>query len=249
MRTAGRTSREARCVWAADAVLGEAPLWLAAEQALYWVDIGGGRLLRYRAAAGRGEACAMPEAVSALAPMADGRLLCAAQRALHALDPRSGRLAPLARPELPPRGIRINDGCAHPDGAFWFGTMDLDERAAIGDYYRLSPDGACERIPAGFAVTTGPAFSPEGDFGYFVDSLTRRILRAPMDHGRLTAPPRLFAALTAEEGYPDGLAVDAAGGVWCAHWGGGRLSRFDGGGRISDTVRLPVSNVTKCAFG
>jgi len=222
---------------------------MAAEDTLYWVDIIGGQVLRYNAASGYRETCSMPEAVSALAPMADGRLLCTSRRTIHALDARSGRLAPLAHPELPPHDIRINDGCAHADGAFWFGTMDLSERAAVGDFYRLSPDGACERIPAGFAITNGPAFSPDGELGYFVDSVGRRILRAPMENGLLTGAPRQFVALATEDGYPDGLAVDAEGGIWCAHWGGGRITRFDADGGISDTVRLPVSNVTKCAFG
>jgi len=249
MKAPGTPWGEARCVWAANAGLGEAPLWLAAEQALYWVDIAGGRILRYLDGGGRGESCALPEPVSALAPMADGRLLCTSARAIHALDTRCGDLAALARPELPGGEIRINDGCAHADGAFWFGTMDLGERAAVGDFYRLAPDGACERIPAGFAITNGPAFSPDGCFGYFVDSLGRRILRAPLRDGRLLSAPRPFAALAAEDGYPDGLAVDAEGGIWCACWGAGQLLRFDAGGRVSATVRLPVSNVTKCAFG
>jgi xylono-1,5-lactonase len=249
MSPPGRTFREARCVWAANAALGEAPLWMAAEDALYWVDIIGGRVLRYYVESGRRETCTMPEAVSALAPMADGRLLCTSRRAIHAFDARSGRLAPLAHPDFPAHDIRINDGCAHADGAFWFGTMDLGERAAVGDFYRLSPEGACERLPAGFVITNGPAFSPDGGLGYFVDSVGRRILRAPLENGLLAAAPRLFAALAVEDGSPDGLAVDAEGGVWCAHWGGGRITRFDAGGRISDTVRLPVSNVTKCAFG
>jgi sugar lactone lactonase YvrE len=50
MRAAAKPLREARCVWAAQAVLGEAPLWVAAEGALYWVNIARAQVLRCFAA-------------------------------------------------------------------------------------------------------------------------------------------------------------------------------------------------------
>jgi D-xylonolactonase len=37
-----------RCIWPAEAMLGEGTLWSAREQALYWVDILGKRLHRCR---------------------------------------------------------------------------------------------------------------------------------------------------------------------------------------------------------
>ncbi|HEX6833105.1 MAG TPA: SMP-30/gluconolactonase/LRE family protein, partial [Rudaea sp.] len=161
----------------------------------------------------------------------------------------SGRLARVQRLQTDVQtAIRINDGCCHPDGAFWFGTMDLEERRPVGDFYRLGPDGACERLAVSFTITNGPAFSPAGDVGYFVDTVGRRILRSAMRDGK-PAGFDLFAQIPEGDGFPDGLAVDAEGGVWCSHWGGARVTRFDTQARITDIVRLPVENVTKCAFG
>jgi sugar lactone lactonase YvrE len=248
-----------RCIWpehadrlagAVGASLGEGPVWIAEEGAVYWVDILGAKVFRYAPSQRRAETCPMPFAMSAIAPMDDGRLLCTGQQQIHAFDPRSGRLTCVRR--LKTQGqtaIRINDGCCHPDGAFWFGTMDLEEHAPVGDFYRLAPDGACERIDVAFTITNGPAFSPAGDVGYFVDTVGRRILRAAMRDGQLAESFRLFVQIPESDGYPDGLTVDAEGGVWCSHWNGSRVTRFDADGRVSDVVRLPVSNVTKCAFG
>ena len=240
---------EARCVWPASALLGEAPVWIAETAALYWVDIFGGALHRYSPADERRERCVMPSPTTALAPMADGRLLCSSYRAIHALDTASGELATIASLDDLPEGARINDGAAHADGSFWFGSMDRGEHAPIGDFHRLAPDGTRERIAAGFAITNGPAFSPDGSRGYFVDTLARRILQAPIREGRLAEPLATFVQLNASEGYPDGVAIDMQGGVWCAHWDGGRVTRFDADGRATDTIALPVANVTKCAFG
>jgi sugar lactone lactonase YvrE len=230
-------------------MLGEGPLWIAAESAVYWVDILGGNLHRYDAARDRSEICRMPYTMTSLAPMTGGRLVCTSHRRLHAFDPRSGGLATTALFDAGSDAIRINDGTCHPDGAFWFGTMDLGERAPVGDYFRLSADGHCTRVAAGFAITNGPAFSPDGAFGYFVDTLQGRILRAPIEDGLPAAALSPFIEIDAREGYPDGLAVDAEGGIWCAHFGGGRITRFDANGERTGSIGLPVSNVTKAAFG
>ena len=48
---------------------------------------------------------------------------------------------------------------------------------------------------------------------------------------------------------PDGLTVDAAGGVWSAKWGGSRVVRYDADGTVSEVIDSPVSQPTSCAFG
>ena len=48
---------------------------------------------------------------------------------------------------------------------------------------------------------------------------------------------------------PDGLCVDSAGAVYCAHYGGGRITRFDASGERLEVLPLPVRNVTSCCLG
>jgi sugar lactone lactonase YvrE len=50
-------------------------------------------------------------------------------------------------------------------------------------------------------------------------------------------------------GRPDGLAVDAEGGVWVAFWDGSAVRRFDAGGALSAVIELPVPRPTRPAFG
>ncbi|MCZ6839403.1 MAG: SMP-30/gluconolactonase/LRE family protein [Alphaproteobacteria bacterium] len=58
-----------------------------------------------------------------------------------------------------------------------------------------------------------------------------------------------FARVDPADGMPDGLAVDAQGFVWGAHWGGWRITRYDPAGRIDRVIDMPVPQVTSVAFG
>jgi sugar lactone lactonase YvrE len=45
------------------------------------------------------------------------------------------------------------------------------------------------------------------------------------------------------------MTTDAEGGLWIAHWGAGKLTRRDSDGKVLQTVQLPCSQITSCAFG
>ena len=47
----------------------------------------------------------------------------------------------------------------------------------------------------------------------------------------------------------DGLCVDSAGMIYCAHYGGGRVTRFGPGGEHLEVLALSVRNVTSCCLG
>ena len=52
-----------------------------------------------------------------------------------------------------------------------------------------------------------------------------------------------------EHGAPDGLTVDADGGVWVALYGGGCVGRSTPAGVLDVVVEVPARKVTACAFG
>ena len=60
---------------------------------------------------------------------------------------------------------------------------------------------------------------------------------------------RRFAAVEVEGAVPDGLAVDAEGGVWVALHGGWGLHRYAPDGELAAVVDLPVARITSCCFG
>ncbi len=48
---------------------------------------------------------------------------------------------------------------------------------------------------------------------------------------------------------PDGLTVDADGGIWIALWGGFAVRRYGPDGALLAEIALPVERPTSCAFG
>jgi sugar lactone lactonase YvrE len=84
---------------------------------------------------------------------------------------------------------------------------------------------------------------------YVSDTLAGCVLAYDVDDSGALSGRRVFARIADAEGVPDGLAVDAEGGLWAAHWGGSRISRWAPDGGRSETVAIPTTNVTSLAFG
>jgi sugar lactone lactonase YvrE len=232
--------------------LGESVFWHAGEQALYWIDFFGPTLHRWDPASGARQKWAIPgsKQVGSAVPLADGRLLLALDDGLHIFDPARTRISFFADPNGGRPGIGYNDAKIDRAGRYWVGTYDAAEREPRGILYRVDPDGSAHVADSGHMVCNGPAFSPDGHALYFSDTARRRLFAYDLDPatGALgTARP--FARIAEDEGLPYGLTVDADGFVWCAHYGGGRVTRFAPDGRSDRTIALPVPFVTSCCFG
>lgn len=236
------------CVADVQAVLGEGPVWVAREAALYWLDIHGRKIFRLDAA-GEVTIWPTPLRVGSIAPRESGGFIAGTEQGIAEIDLDADRFDIRFNPEADLPNNRFNDGKVDRAGHFWTGSMDDREGEASGALYRIDPDFGCIRIDDGYRVTNGPAFSPAGDVMYHNDSARRVTYAFDLDAAGNAANRRIFREFGEAEGFPDGMTVDGDGCLWIAFWDGWCVRRFSPDGKVLEQIDLPVARPTSCAFG
>ena len=227
--------------------LAEGPVWDARSGRLAWIDVLSKRILLTDIPTGQTELIEVPSHVGSVAPRAAGGFVAALQDGFWVVgDGPTRRITSVA--EAGP-GLRFNDGKCDPAGRFWAGTMAYDETPGAGALYRLDTDGRASLVLDRVTISNGLAWSSDGRTMYYIDSPTRRIDAfsfAPAS-GEI-GDRRTVISIEAEHGVPDGVTIDAEGGLWVALWGGGAVHRYLDG-RLDAVISFPVSQPTSCAFG
>lgn len=227
--------------------LGEAPLWDVAEQALYWVDIEGKLIQRYRPSTGAVDRWRTPERIGSLALREQGGLIVAFASGIAFYDLDSGAIEWIARPEADKPGNRFNEGKCDRRGRFWAGTMDDSLKAHTAALYRVDPDRSVHKAFGDIGISNCFVWSLDDDAFFFADTLDKRIYKFNYDPVAGTVSNRrLFAETSAN---PDGGAIDDQGGLWNAEWDDWRVVRYAPNGAIDRVVELPVEKPTSCMFG
>jgi sugar lactone lactonase YvrE len=232
--------------------LGEGARWDARRGELLHVDIAAGRVFRDVADADGGliprRTYDVPGTVGAIAPVQgdDGWLLAAGRGVSHLSEEGAVRLIT----EVAPPGTRMNDAACDPQGRFWAGTLAHDHHPGGGALYRLDRQGHVQLILGDLTISNGIAWSPDGGTMYLVDSGPRVVHAFDFDGDRgAIAHERVLIPPPEDGGAPDGLTVDAAGDLWVAIYGGGRVDHHAPDGTLLESLAVPAVEVTSCAFG
>lgn len=225
---------------------GEGPVWSERWGGLRWVDMLAGDVLSLDAngAVARRHVGAV---AAVLRPRREGGAVIGVERgfALEDLDGRLTYLGDLWSSD----DIRMNEGACDPDGRFYCGSMAYDQRVGSASLYRLDPDRSVRVVLENVTVSNGLDWSPDGSRAYFNDTATHRISVFDYDYASGLTGRRLFVDLSQEGLRPDGLSVDAEGGVWTALSNGGAVRRYTPDGRLADVINVPARKVTACTFG
>jgi sugar lactone lactonase YvrE len=224
---------------------GEGPVWSERWGGLRWVDMLAGDVLSL---AGDGSIARrhVGEVAAALRPRSRGGAVIAIERGFALEDPDGtlDRLEDVWSDE----GIRMNEGGCDPDGRFYCGTMAYDKTPGAASIYRLDPDGSVDVVLRGATVSNGLEWSPDGTLAYYNDTDTHQISVFDYERESGLTGRRTFAEIP-DNGRPDGLTVDAEGGVWVALNGNGEVWRYTPGGVHDAVVEVAARKVTACTFG
>jgi gluconolactonase len=165
----------------------------------------------------------------------------AAHRILR-IDPRDRRIAVHAHD---PRMHQPNDLAIAPDGTLY--ASDPRWSHGDGQLWRIDPDGSTHLLETGMGTTNGIEVSPDGLRLYVNESVQRRVWVYDIGRAGALSGKRLLIAF--DEHGLDGMRCDAAGNLYIARYGAGRVAVVSPQGRLLHEVPLRGMRPTNLAFG
>ena len=235
----------------AHAIVGEGPIWDDEAQVLYWVDIMANTLHVFDPVKNEDRTFDVGQHVGTVVPRAAGGVMLALYQGFAAFDLRTQTLTLIHDPEAHLPDNRFNDGKCDPAGRLWAGTMAYQNQTTQGSLYCLNTDLSVKKMRGDIGISNGLAWSLDHSTMYYIDSVTYMV--KAYDYDLATGDiqnERTIIRVPKEVGLPDGMTIDSEGMLWVAHFGGGRVCRWHPErGEILQTIFLPASQITACAFG
>lgn len=226
---------------------GEGPIWF--EDALYYVDIEGHKVIRYLPSLNSEESWDVGERVGTVVPRREGGLVIAGDSGFSFLDELSGNIYPIADPEPEKTNNRFNDGKCSPDGRFFAGSISLNKTAGDASLYRLDQDLSVHEVFSGVTNSNGLAWNAAGDTLYYIDTPRREVMAFDYADGKLSAE-RVVIDTKAIDASPDGMTIDERGNLWVAFCHGACVACYNPkSGKEEHRVEIPCLETTACAFG
>jgi sugar lactone lactonase YvrE len=230
-------------------ILGEGPLWSQQEEVLYWLDIYRPSINRFDPRTTANETITLSEPIYALGLSENGKFIASLESGFALLTAEGAVKKHLSNP-IAGQNVNFNDGKVDARGRFWSGTMARDWKSPIGVLYKVDNQGQSHEMERGIVLSNGIAWSPDRKTMYFTDFGRRSVFAYDfnLDTGHI-ATQRTIIRLEENEGSPDGITVDAEGGIWVAHWDGWCVTRHRADGALIEKIRVPVPRPTSVMFG
>ena len=229
---------------------GECPVWDPERGVLYWTDCAARRFYRYDPWSEDHELVKSGLEINGYRLNRPGGFVVTNNSGIWLWD---GAGEPtLIASEVDGAKCQMNDCVADPAGRLFSGSYFYDPAKPydLGKLMRVDRNGKVTILDEGFHLSNGLAFSPDYLTLYFADSAGRRIYAYDYDAGTGdVSRRRVLVEVPAEEGLPDGLAVDADGFIWAAQWYGSCIVRYDPDGRVERRVPTPAKQTSSLTFG
>jgi sugar lactone lactonase YvrE len=229
------------------AVLGESPVWCPNSESVWWVDCEGRKLINTDVLGGE-HIWSTPETIGFVV-LAFGRIIVGLETGLFAFDQSSERFEKVMALDEP--DMRFNDA-AVGFGHIWASTMHIGVEEPVGCVLRIGSDYKAVQCLSGYRRPNGLAVDVKRHRLYVSDShpAMSSIETADIDPASYEisiAQP--FGGGSLRPGRPDGAALGADGRYWIARVDAGLLDIHAPDGALVGTIRVPVPEPTKIAFG
>jgi sugar lactone lactonase YvrE len=229
---------------------GEAPVWDAEQQRLFWSDCVGAKFYEYRLNQREHQVLYSGFEINGLVLNADGKFVVTNGSGFWLWD---GKGAPtLLAARAGEDKCQLNDCVADKRGRVLSCSVFYDpvNDYPLGKLLVLDGSGHVRVLDEGFHLGNGMGFSADGRTLFVSDSVARRIYSYDYDSDAgTTSERRVFVQVPGQQGLPDGLEVDSADFVWSAQWYGSCIVRYNPKGEIDKTVITPAKQTSSLAFG
>ncbi len=218
---------------------------------LWCVDIPNGRVLKIDQERRFHLVCEYDGWPNGLKIHRDGRIFIADYKhGIMLLDPVNGRIAPYLERANLERFKAVNDLFFARNGDLYFTDQGLTGlHDPTGRVFRLRPDGEVQCLISNAPSPNGLVMNLEESALYVAVTRANAIWRLPLMANGSTAKVGVFIQLSGGGG-PDGVALDADGGLAVAHIGLGAVWIFDAAGEPLHRVRsCKGKHTTNLAYG
>jgi sugar lactone lactonase YvrE len=230
--------------------LGEGPYWHAERKSCFWVDIEGKKLFEYNWINKTTRCRVLDYRVTLVVQDNEGHLVLGMEGGVARYNLENETFSWLIDVEKDFHKHRCNDGKVDSKGRLWLGTLHMDFNEGAGSLYSLDENLLLKKKQDQFTIANGLAWSPDNTIMYFIDSPTNKVQSFIFDEstGHIVFEKDVIH-IPKEMGSPDGMAIDEEGMLWIAQWGGFGVYRWNPlNGELLSILKLPVPNVSSCAF-
>jgi sugar lactone lactonase YvrE len=240
---------------------GEGPVWDRRGKQLYWVEIIGNTIWKWKPGVGHEIVLRPSGHANGMTFDKEGRLTVAGwcTRSIFRFE-RDGAITTIASAYQGKKFNSPNDIVVKSDGSIYFTDSagglvipgmvaeDVQRYLDIQGVFRITPDGKEVQLAiADCTYPNGLAFSPDEKLLYVNDSRLGIIRVFDVCPDGSMGPGRLFHTMTgADAGVADGMKCDVEGNVYCT--GPGGVHVIDPKGRLLGRLKIP-GHSTNMAFG
>ncbi len=222
---------------------GEGPRWH--NGALYFSDMHAYEVLRYQPTTGATSVVAtFDDEPSGLGWLPDGDMLVVAMSSktllrvhIEATTPTISTYADLSSLAAG----RCNDMVVTPDGGAYVGNFGYDmhkgEKPAATDLLYVDPAGNVRAVADELMFPNGTIITPDGTTLVIAETFGRRLTSYTLEADGSLSNRSTWATLP-EGAVPDGICLDAEGGIWVASPTSNDCLRLEQGGRVTHRVAL-----------
>jgi sugar lactone lactonase YvrE len=231
--------------------LGEGPVWDHINEELIWVDYDRGKVWTFHEGSGKYASISVADTAMVVIPTNRKNWIVVIDKNVCIYDLRTNQVIKQVTVQENKPENRLNDGKCDAKGRLWIGTMSKAADTPVGALYKVNADLTYEKMDEPFIIPNGIAWNKENTVMYVVDSMMKKIFRYDFDLEKGAIRNKaILIDTSAEQGFPDGMAIDEEDNLWVAFWQGQSVLQYDTRtGQVLTHIDVPAFIPSSCCFG